>query len=138
MTKKAVCFTALWLSNILLLVHIALPHHHHGEEEICFLSSCCQDNEEAHHHEQDGIPSSEKCCTIDNVYTSANNDTKIACCDHENCSCGQWLYAIVPNILNTCDFVENTTIYFRQNPYIILFYADFVAQSVGLRAPPVC
>jgi len=27
---------------------------------------------------------------------------------------------------------------FRQKPYIPLFYADFVSQSIGLRAPPVC
>jgi len=27
---------------------------------------------------------------------------------------------------------------FRQKPYIPLFYADFVSQSIGLRAPPAC
>ena len=138
MIKKAVCFTALWLANILLLVHIVLPHHHHGEREICFFDSCCKDSEKAHHHEQNDIPSSGKCCTIDNIYYSTINDTKIACCDHENCSCGQWLYAVIPNILNTCGFIENTTFHFRQNPHALLFYSDFVAQSNGLRAPPAC
>jgi len=138
MIKKAVSFTILWLANILLLAHIALPHHHHGEAETCFFNSCCQDSEKEHHHEQDGIPSAEKCCAIDSVYFSTNNDTKIACCDHENCGCGQWLYAVIPTVLNNCGFVENTAVHFRQNPYVLGFYTDFVTQSLGLRAPPAC
>ncbi|MCL1849867.1 MAG: hypothetical protein FWF70_00400 [Bacteroidetes bacterium] len=138
MIKKVVYYTALWVANILLLVHIALPHHHHGETKICFFNSCCKDSEEEHHHEQDEVPSSGKCCTIDNIYFSTTNDTKIARCDHENCSCGQWLHAVVPTVLNTCSFVENPATHFREKPYIPLFYAAFVSQSVGLRAPPVC
>ena len=138
MIRKTICFTVLWLANICLLVHIILPHHHHGETEICFSDSCCKDSEEAHNHEHNDTPYSGKCCTIDNVYFSTDNDTKITCYAQTNNSCGQLLFALIPSILNTCDFIENTEIHFRQNPHVLIFYSDFISQSNGLRAPPAC
>ncbi|MDR0295889.1 MAG: hypothetical protein LBH91_06905 [Prevotellaceae bacterium] len=145
MSKKVVCISALLLANILLLAHAVIPHHHHHEDAIvCFFDAHCNDCEEAYGCEQfdfqtykhEGKPLSDKCCIIDNVYFSAHNNIKITCRSHINCDCGKVLYALISNNLNTQDFINGTEIHFRQNPYVPLFYSEFVAQSLGLRAPP--
>jgi len=146
MMKKIVCFTALWIANILLVAHIAIPHHHHENVGICFFNTHCTDSKEAHHHkkndthnhEHEGNPFSEKCCIIDNVYFSTQNNIKIACRSHTNCNCGQTLYALISETLHIHDFVDDIVIHFRQNPYVPLFYSEFISQSIGLRAPPAC
>ena len=143
--KKTVALSFLFLANAILLAHIAIPHHHHeGEESICLFDTHCQDSKEAHKHEQhgtherEGNPSDRKCCIIDNAYTLANNNVKTTCHIHKNCNCGQTLYTLISNSLNTQDFVNYKVIHFRQKPYVPLFYIEFISQSNGLRAPPAC
>ena len=146
MIRKAVFYIALWAANIVLVAHIAIPHHHHGNVEICFFHTHCKDSKEAHHHEQhdthnhehEGNPLSDKCCIIDHVYFASHNNIKIACRAHTNCDCGQMLYALISKTLSIQDFVDDTEIHFRQNPYAPLFYSEFISQSNGLRAPPAC
>ena len=146
MSKKAVCCTVLWLANTLLLLHAAVPHHHHGDTVICFLNSHCKESHEVHNHEQHApyndehseTPCSAKCCSIDNIYMSEGNSTKNVCRSHINCDCGQVIYALIPCILNTSVFSDDIVSHSQQKPDIPLFYTDFVSQSVGLRAPPVC
>ena len=146
MFKKTVRLTALCIAYIFLLVHIVIPHHHHENAVICFFNTHCKEIKEAYpneqhgsqNHEHEGNPFSEKCCLIDNVYFSTHNNVKIVCRAHTNCDCGQTLYSLIPSNLNISDFVDDTIIHFRQNPYVPLFYYNYISQSRGLRAPPAC
>jgi hypothetical protein len=127
--KKATALSFLLLANTILLIHSAVPHHHHEDIVVCFFNShTCE-------HEEDSCP--EKCCIIDNDYTPAENKVKTSCHTHNKCNCGQMLFALISNSLNTPDFIDNIAIHFRQSSYIPLFYSEFISQSVGLRAPPL-
>ena len=130
MSKKAFCITALWLSNIVLLVHITLPHHHHEDATICFSHS--------HHQQQSNNPHPEKCCFIDQMYITEGNHSKNICRSHNNCTCESTNYALIPTILRIPDPIDEPFIDFGTDSYILLFYLDLIAQSNGWRAPPVC
>ena len=130
MSKKAFCITALWLSNILLLAHLALPHHHHGDGTICFSHS--------HHQEQSNNPNPEKCCFIDSIYLSESDHSKNICRLHIHCACGSVDYALIPNILSISDDVDEPLIGYEQNTLVLLFYPHLIALANGWRAPPVC
>ncbi len=143
--KKAISVSLLLFVNMLMLAHIVIPHHHHEEAEtVCLFDTHCKDSKEAHNHEchdthnhdHEGNPTENKCC-IDKVYTRADNNAR-TCSVHKNCNCWQTLYTLIPNNFNAQDFVDDTVIHFRQKPHLPLFYTDFVAQSIGLRAPPAC
>ena len=148
--KRALSLSCLLLANIILLAHAALPHHHHETISICFCDTThCDNNKETcthehhgtetAHHEHTNYPSSDKCCIIDTIYTPAQNNIKTSCHQHEKCDCGKMtVYALVSNNLYTSDFVGDTIFHFRQNPYVPLFYSEFISQSIGLRAPPAC
>ena len=143
---KTICFTALLVANLLLLAHASIPHHHHENGEICFLSyfEKCEKNVHhtertdrcSHKHENEGNTSSEKCCSIDNIYTPSNNNIKFVCPFHVKYDCKHTLYALISSTLNINDFVDDKIIHFRQNP-LLLFYSQIISGSIGLRAPPV-
>jgi len=139
--KRAISFSFLLLANILLLAHLVVPHHHHEHLSVCFCDFQCNDIEvcthtQPHEHEKNSIP--QKCCFIDNAYPPANNNIKHTCRPHKNCDCGQVFFALIATPLYTHDFVDDTIIHFRQNPFVPLFYSEFISQSLGLRAPPTC
>ena len=145
MSKKIVCISALLLANVLLLAHAVIPHHHHQEDAVvCFLDTHYEDCEEAHSHEQcdnqiykhETPPVSERCCIVDNVYIHADNNIKTTSRSHTTGDCGQILYVLILNDLDIQGFIANTIRHLRQNPYVPLFYSEFIAQSIGLRAPP--
>jgi len=145
MSKKVVCITALLFANIFLLAHVVIPHHHHEDAVVCFLDTHNEDCEETHNHEQcdnqdhkhDSPAVPDKCCIIDNVYFSAHNNVKTTHRSQTNYDCGQVLYALISNSLNLQDGIDNTAIYSQENPYVPLFYTEFITRSIGLRAPPV-
>jgi len=141
--KRVISLSFILFANINLLVHLVIPHHHHEKTGVCFIESHCKDCKEAHRncsptHEDESNPVSKRCC-IDNVFPPEPNDVNTTCRLHKKCDCGHvLLFALIPNTLNTLDFVDDTVIHFRQNPYVPLSYADYISQSLGLRAPPVC
>ena len=137
--KRAISFSFLLLANILVLAHVFISHHHHHDEiEACVVPHCedahhCHEHQQ-HEHENNHFP--DKCC-ID-IYPPANNNIKHTCRSHKNCDCGQVFFALIATPLYTHDFVDDTIIHFRQNPFVPLFYSEFISQSLGLRAPPAC
>ena len=141
--KKTIALLFLLLANSILLVHSFVPHHHHGNMEACFNSHCsCEEahqhehhDKHAHQHEHEENPTSGQCCNIDNCYIPTENKINIACQIHTKCDCTQE-YLLISDILKVQDFVDDTEIHFRQNPYVPIFYANFISQSLGLRAPP--
>ena len=142
---KVISLSFLLLANIVLLAHAVVLHHHHEDEGLCFFETRCSTDEEAcsdenhdsqtAHHEHNQFPSSDQCCFIDNVYALVINEIKSSCSQHEKCDCK---HALISNILYTNDVCDDPIIHFRQNPSVLLFYSEFIAQSIGLRAPPVC
>ena len=128
--RKTTVLSFLFLANIILLIHAVVPHHHHEDTGICFTNSHTRE------HEENSYP--EKCCIIDNNYTLAENKIKTSCHMHTKCNCGQLLSEPILTTLYIHDFVNDTQIHFQQNPYVPLFYSEFVSLSIGLRAPPVC
>ena len=142
-SKKIVCFTALWIANILLFAHAVVPHHYHEDTGICFISHC-KDSREAHHpdwhdwqnHHHEGNPLPDE-CTVDNDYIHANNKEKIACCSQIKCNCRQIQLTLIENRLNTNDLVEIPQQNIRFKPDHPFFHTDFITQTLGLRAPPV-
>jgi hypothetical protein len=106
--------------------------HHHDSQISVVL---CAENQEHHCHDTENT---NNCCAIENCFLN-NLFTKA---DD---------FKIIKPILNNFDIITNDfPVYlisqitdlnglpFRQKPYIFLFYTDFVSQSAGLRAPPVC
>ena len=138
--KKMVCLTALWIANILLLAHAAIPHHYHKNTGTCFAFHC-RDSKEAHQHEHhehhthqhEGNPSSDR-CSIDDVYTTAQKNIKTACCSHIECDCGQVLLPLILDYLSVTDF--GSKVLFKPKPYFVSYYTEYITQSLGLRAPP--
>jgi len=142
--KKTIKLLFLLLANMILLAHSIVPHHHHGEMETCFDTHChdCHEacyheyHDNTHQHEHEATSTSDKCCNIDNCYLPTENKINIACQIHTKCDCAQ-AYILISYTLNMQDFVDDTIIHFRQNPYVPIFYLDFISQSLGLRAPPL-
>jgi hypothetical protein len=128
--KKTIQISFLLFANLILLAHTIVPHHHHEDASICFCHT------PTHQHKEN--PASGKCCTIDNTYISKHNNLKITFRLPVNHDSGQILYALILNTLNIRDFTDDTLIRFQQNPYVPLYYSEFVALSIGLRAPPAC
>ena len=144
MLKKEIYFVILMFAYITLLVHAAVPHHYHEDTGICFASHC-KDSKEAHRHEEtdsqphqhEGNPTPDR-CSVDNVYLPADNNTKNACCSPIKCDCGKIIYTLINSSLNTLDFIDSTKLYIKPALYHLLYHTEFISQSLGLRAPPVC
>jgi hypothetical protein len=136
--KKAISLSFLLFANVMMLAHGAIPHHHYEQAEVCFFDSHRKDCKEEHNHEHEKNLKFNTCC-IDNVYTRDHSNAKTPCRLHKKCSCEQVLYALPLNAaLSAQDFVDETITHFRQNSYVLLFYSEFISQSMGLRAPPSC
>ena len=131
------------LANIVLLVHAIVPHHRHEKTGVCFDISHHNSCNETHHcnsepHEHENNPISNK-CFIDNVFPPEQNNIKIACHVHKKCDCVKLLlYTLIPNNLNIRDIVNDNTVFFRQNPCVLIFHTEFISHSTGFRAPPAC
>jgi hypothetical protein len=119
--KKAIPLFFLLLANVVMLAHVAV---HHDPK-----------HRDSYYHEHQGNSSPNTCC-ID-IYIHVSNSIKSSCRLHKKCDCEQVVYALPFNAaLNAQDFVDETIIHFRKNPYVLLFYSEFISQSIGLRAPP--
>jgi len=125
--KRAVSFAFLLIANVIMLAHAVEHHHHHDDGGLC-IEALCNDCEEAQYPEQ--------CCF--DVYVPANKSQKTPCRSHKKCLCEHHLlYIAILTPLYTHNFVDDTVIHFRQNPYVPLLYFEYVSKSRGLRAPPV-
>jgi hypothetical protein len=130
----------------MLLAHAVVPHHCYENSRICFDDCHRNDakdadnheynNSQQHQHDENALSDS---CMIDDNYTPANNNIKKACRLHHHCDCGNDLYTLLSNHVNIHDCTaDETGLPFRQNPSTLLFYSEFISQSIGLRAPPAC
>lgn len=139
--KRAIALSFLVLANMAILVHVVIPHHHHNNFVICFLTSHCTDDEEAsghpydcnhHQHNDDGT---EECLLLTEMYIKIDNNRSVVDLNFHNDFQYPVLLLLVNPIIKITD-LENLP--FRQTPYLLSYYTEYIARSTGLRAPPAC
>lgn len=149
--KKAIGVGLLLLANMVLLVHAVIPHHHHDKlPNLCNISYHQYDAVHRCQHFKDNIIVSEndenthrslslEDCLLDNVYIRFMNESHTI----QAAELGSdidfhfaLLYLSTDNSIrigSDYDFLP-----FRQEPHLESLYTSFIAQSYGLRAPPLC
>ena len=139
--KRAIALSFLLLANIALLVHAVIPHHHHNELTVCFFATTCTDSAKAHkhthgsdcQHHHDGSGMEE--CPLKKMFVRFENnklfdDLRL---DNDIQYPVLFLFPIHPIV----EITGLKDLPFRQNPYLLSCYTDYIAPSLGLRAPPV-
>ena len=140
--KKTISLFILLLANVIMLAQPVVRYiQHHNNQE---LTVECSTN-----------PNS-NCCKHTEQQNSPNTTPEKKCCDTGKCLLRNLFLEEISiklpkPIFNDFDFIisdilacriipitDFTGLPFRYKPYIPLFYADFVSQSIGLRAPPAC
>ena len=139
-TKKVLAFSFLLIANISILAHTVLFHHHENpvSVDVCAESykHCCSDNnKEKQNHSAEHT---NKCCVFDNCIL--NNPFTIT--DNYKQIKPEFNSFFTVKNIGAFDGITQITkldgLPFRQKPYLLLFYTEFISQSMGLRAPPVC
>jgi hypothetical protein len=143
--KRVISLSAHLFVSMVLLAHLFVCHHHDHDHDNQTLVAACATNQE---HDCNHDTEQHKDCP------DANDVHK--CCVVDNCILND-LFAptnivkLPKKFFNSFDFFtsnisDNQTIQvadlsglpFRQKPFIPLFYTEFISQSIGLRAPPIC
>lgn len=138
------------LANMVMLAHSLVPHHHHNGNPVAICVNYHEHNNatDKHRHHADTLPREQSAnpdrhcngifedCALSSILVKIGNDKQaLQCIDFEfDPSPCLPVFSINP-ITKTTD-LEGLP--FRQHPYILQCYTDFVTQSLGLRAPPVC
>jgi len=140
--KKAIALSFLLLANTVLLVHVAIPHHHHHHQAaVCLSTIHCADNGETHRHtsnsccQQHNDGSEIEECPLKEVYVRIENNKSSVDLNLENEIQYPTLFLFSVNPMDGITGLKGLP--FRQNPYLIPCYIDYISQSLGLRAPPV-
>lgn len=144
--KKAIGIIFILLANIIMLAHAAIPHHHHDFIPVAVVTDIHNHNSDNHDHnhavpvEEDNHHSTQHSegledCLLTQSYLKTNIINQIG-----QTIFIQYLPWLVPEFCN--DFQIKYTDYgnlpFRQQPYFVPSYDHYIAQSLGLRAPPFC
>lgn len=144
--RKLTAITLITVANILLLVHVILPHFHH-DGMVCFVSrsvthvdccesacsnascSACQHTAKNTHH-----ASSDDCSMKNTVLRQANYSLQHAIMHDVCCLSDLYYSAYLLNIL----FMEEPDfgLTFRERPYLQTYDDPFLGSSQSLRAPP--
>jgi hypothetical protein len=141
--KKAIALSFLLFAVILVLAHSVVPHHyHHNIFAVCFQTFHCTDSEEMHerfhdyHRHGDGCSTMEECQLLKEMYLRLDNNKIQIDLNLDNDIQNIVLLLFSVNPIAEINGLEGLP--FRQKSCLLLFYTDFIAQSIGLRAPPVC
>ena len=139
--KKTISLFILLLANVVMLAHPAVCYLQHNYQTTVVV---CAENQKR------------CCCKHTEQQNSSNTTHEKKCCDSEKCllrnifsqessirlpdpNCND--FDIITSDILACRVISVTVLTdfpYRQKPYTPLFYADFVSQSIGLRAPPAC
>ncbi|MCL2329576.1 MAG: hypothetical protein FWC39_13835 [Bacteroidetes bacterium] len=139
--KKTITATFLLFVTVCMVAHSAVVHHHSGNShsitehhELDCEEQHSHENHDCEHEKHNNIT----CCTIDNCllndfYTFARS-YKIT--KHHSHNCTVCCFMISNYYLPQTYYY--TEFDFGEIPFVPIFYSEFVARSIGLRAPPVC
>ena len=145
--KKVIALLFLLIAKTIMLAHVIIPHHcHNGLIFTTIIAHNAHDCDTLNDHQCNHALSNGKC-----DYTNCNND-------FDNCVSAT-IYIKSCNCRNTyllhdCNFelshlalfsdnslppiVDDVGLPFRQNPLTTSYLTEYISQSLGLRAPPVC
>ena len=131
--------------NLIMLIHVDMPHHHHPHHHIPYFSSLSyqlnaeksQDDCCPHQEDQQPTPAKGGCCVLDAsiiVFREQQNETGCIVCLHHH---PNLLLQAVLWIVN-CNFGvdKREDIHIPAPPYINHYHSILASQSLGLRAPP--
>ncbi|MGD9977910.1 MAG: DUF6769 family protein [Bacteroidales bacterium] len=135
MIKRITAILLIFLANVMLLVHAAIPHHHH-HGQVCFLNDNIQGNTQGNNHE-DG---NSDCCNLkqDFILPSDDNPQKeskcLVCDTHHTIPLSLDFYVIIGYAYS---FRYNPDYFLTIHPeYSFSTIKDITANGVSLRAPP--
>ena len=140
--KRAIALSFFWLANIILLVHVVVPHHHHDLSTVCFLLSHCAGNEETHKHASDSDcqqhddENSREECPLKNVYVKLENSKFFV--DLNLDKHFQYPVLVLFPVKSIVKITDSGNLPFRQKPCLLSYCTEFIARSSGWRAPPAC
>ena len=148
--RKAIALSFLFLANTMILVHAVIPHHHH--DGLTFMLTGVHQRHDCNshndHHNCNDAQSGKNCnyplcdgniedCALATIYVRFGND-------RPSSQLHDFDFELLPCIfiLFFEDFehpiADDVGLPFRQNPLVPSQYPEYISQSLGLRAPPVC
>ncbi|WP_313380484.1 DUF6769 family protein [Proteiniphilum saccharofermentans] len=148
--KKAVAISFLLLANMIVLVHAVIPHHHHNQLPVSFDIVQHEHGDATHEHfphnhdTQHPVPHGDNShghkvfeeCILNQAYLKIGNDKQVAQLHNLDFTLLSCLLTPFSDSLTAVAGLEGLP--FRQNPYLLSYHTEFISQSLGLRAPPVC
>ena len=117
--KKRIALFFLLLANTILLAHAVIPHHH--LEDIQPVGQCNHENM--------------KDCPLTTLYIKFDNDKPILQTHNFNLSFSPCVLTPFSDI-SIFPIPDTIGLPFRQKPYLLSYYTDYISQSLGRRAPP--
>ena len=141
--KKAIALSFLFLANAIILSHAIFAHHHH---DIPVTVVATYYGHDCNHHNDDANPF--KCkdpychenieyCVLSMIYASFDYDK-------QRFQSYNFNFDLLPCVLTLFSdysipsITDDVNLSFRQKPYLISYHTEYISQSLGLRAPPVC
>jgi len=138
--KRTISVSFLLFANMVILAHSVVFHHHDCQlfAVICAENHNCNENAKQKNHCDHENHAKNSCCVFENCllskpFTKAD-DFKLTKPIINNFD----IFFIYTPANQTIIITDLTGLPFRQRPYLLLFYSDFISQPIGLRAPPAC
>ena len=132
--KRALSVSFLLLANIVVLAHAVVPHHYHNQiPDITwgFLHKhthcqCADPNCPFHGMSED--------CLLKKICVRFGSDKQALSSFDSNVPCLIPLYSIA----SMSGLIDLIGVPFSLKPYLLSYHTEYIAHSLGLRAPPVC
>ncbi|MDR2682918.1 MAG: hypothetical protein LBB64_03495 [Dysgonamonadaceae bacterium] len=136
--RKAVFLSFLWLANVALLAHAVIPHHHHSSAPAAVCMAHHIEHSGATHAGDDADENGDWAdCMLSFFYAKTDPSQTVTPSPDTPFQPVVCLLFLCPD----CAITQITALAglpFRLKPYIPFASTEFIARSIGLRAPPVC
>lgn len=116
--------------NTIILTHAVIPHHYH--DGVYVSTATCNVHEESPY---DHCPLNHEECFLTKAYVRPDNDRAIF--QAFDLGIDLDLPALLPDYPES-PIEDVLGLPFRQKPYLLSRHTEYVARSLGSRAPPVC
>jgi len=135
---KIISYILFFFVIIITLMHDVVPHHHH-ESSICFQSSHCQNDTKPHNHENtdhkhDGNNDNQN-CVLKQIVITDNHSRRESKFENGNTYIPLLFFALI--VSNCTQFQIYTSLLPTSISILKSDYSAFIAESKGLRAPPI-
>ena len=142
--RRVIAISFLVLANIIILAHAVVYHHHyipvawtdiHHEHDCNLPDHYHDDTQPIGHCNDSNCLGDVEDCLLTAIYVKLNNNRRsIQLLDFD-----LFPYSLFSFSNYSISQVEDdTNLPFRQKPYLISYLTEYISQSHGLRAPPIC